>query len=278
MVRAVNSNGSKACVVIPIYQEAASPYEQIAMDQCFSVLHQHAIYFVIPSRLEVFIQTSRYVLSGQASYVTFDDAFFKDIPGYNRLLKYPGFYKKFLQYDFMLIYQLDAFVFRDELMQWSSLGYDTIGAPLFEGDFNATANSPIIGQGNGGFCLRNIKSCYQVASSWRKLKFIKEYTDSNRSIFRNIYRYIKHQLVYIYSGYPFQPILNEDKFWAQEIPKVFPDFKVPDPQLAVGFSFEMNPEVLFKMNHQQLPFGCHAWERYDLDFWKPFIQSYGYEL
>ncbi|RZJ60002.1 MAG: ABC transporter ATP-binding protein, partial [Flavobacterium sp.] len=35
---------------------------------------------------------------------------------YNRLMKFTGFYGSFIQYDFMLIHQLDAFVFKDELL------------------------------------------------------------------------------------------------------------------------------------------------------------------
>jgi hypothetical protein len=268
----------KACVAIPVYQEKISVYEQISMDQCFRILSNYDIYFVIPQRLENFIRFNPFFLSGQASYKVFSDNFFTDVPAYNRLLKYPKFYQTFDSYEFLLLYQLDAFVFNDELLRWCDLHYDNIGAPLFENYYDAVSTSPIIGQGNGGFCLRNVKSCYEVVTTLRKLKFKKEYTDSKRSMLRNIYRYLKHQVVFIYSLYPFQPIINEDRFWAEEIPAVFPEFKVPDPKVSVGFSFEVNPDILFEINKEVLPFGCHAWWRYNLDFWKPHIQSYGYEI
>jgi len=41
----------------------------------------------------------------------------------------PAFYDAFKAFDYILIYQLDAFVFRDELEYFCSLGYDYIGAP-----------------------------------------------------------------------------------------------------------------------------------------------------
>jgi len=268
----------KACVVIPVYREEISATEQIALDQCFRVLANYDIFFVIPERLKTFIGANEYVQSGAAQYRTFNNNFFQDIPSYNRLLKYPGFYKSFLDYEFLLIYQLDAFVFKDELMEWCARGYSNIGAPLFEGHEKASLNSPLVGQGNGGFCLRKVKHCYDAVTHVRKLPFKKTYTDANRSIFRNIYRYIKHQVIYIYSYYPFQPMINEDLFWAVEIPAVFPWFKVPEPEEAIGFSFEVNPGILYEHNHQKLPFGCHAWERYDLNFWRTHLKSFGYEI
>ena len=197
---------------------------------------------------------------------------------YNRLLKFPGLYKSFMAYDFMLIHQLDAFVFMDELHYWCERGYDSIGAPIFEGEVAATPDSPMIGQGNGGFCLRNILHCYRITRKVKKLKFTRSFEDENRPFYINFYRYIKHQMVYIYSLYPFQPIINEDLFWAQVIPENFPDFKVPEPAEAMKFSFEVNPDILFQLNGQKLPFGCHAWWKYNLSFWKPFINQFGYGI
>ena len=39
-------------------------------------------------------------------------------------------YSRFEKYEYMLIYQLDAFVFSDRLMEFVEAGYDYIGAPL----------------------------------------------------------------------------------------------------------------------------------------------------
>ena len=32
------------------------------------------------------------------------------------------------------------------------------------------------------------------------------------------------------------------------------------------------------MNQDRLPFGCHAWFRYDLEFWRPHIEAFGHDL
>lgn len=268
----------RVCVTIPVYQDKISAYEQIAMDQCFKVLGDYDIIFIVPVRLQFFIAQHPYCVSGKATYITFDNDFFTDIPAYNKLMKSTVFYKSFFAYEFLLIYQLDAFVFRDELMAWCDLGYDNIGAPFFDGHDYATADSRIVGQGNGGFCLRNVMACYLVVTKIRKLNYHKEYTDNIRPGLRKIYRYFKHNWVYNYSRFPFQPIINEDRFWADVIPAKFKDFKVPEPTVSVAFSFEVNPGVLYEINNRKLPFGCHAWWRYDLDFWKPFIRTYGYDI
>lgn len=39
------------------------------------------------------------------------------------------FYERFLAWDYILLCQTDAFVFRDELADWCARGYDYIGAP-----------------------------------------------------------------------------------------------------------------------------------------------------
>jgi hypothetical protein len=268
----------KVCVVIPIYKSKLSAYEQISLDQCLKVLHKHPIFLVIPERLEEGFLELPYVLSGQVKLKTFNDQFFKDIPAYNRLMKSPMFYKAFLDYEFLLIHQLDAFVFSDEMEHWCNAGYDNIGAPLFEGHDFAVKDSKLVGQGNGGFCLRNVRKCFQIASSFKRLNYKRKFDGGQKPFYINLYRYLKHGLLFNYSAYPLQPIINEDLFWAELIPRIFPDFIVPEPEQAIGFSFELNPGVLLALNNGKLPFGCHAWWKYDLAFWKPYIEAYGYEL
>lgn len=71
----------------------------------------------------------------------------------------PDLYKRFIDYEFMLVYQLDAWVFRDELFYWCDQGFDYIGAPWYEGYEKATHTSKIISpSGNGGFSLRKNNS------------------------------------------------------------------------------------------------------------------------
>ncbi len=42
---------------------------------------------------------------------------------------------------------------------------------------------------------------------------------------------------------------------------------VPSPVEACAFAFERSPRYLYEKNANILPFGCHAWEKYDKAFW-----------
>jgi hypothetical protein len=268
----------KACVVIPVYKTELSAYERISLSQCIQVLGAYDIYLVGPERLSQKFKSSMYLGDARLSYKTFSDSFFSDIPAYNRLMKSPAFYKAFLDYEFLLIHQLDAFVFSDELERWCNFDFGTIGAPLFEGHDFAEKGSMIVGQGNGGFCLRKVRACYDVVSQYRWLNYKRSFEGPAAPFYVRWYRFVKHRLLFNFSGYPFQPIINEDLFWAEVVPKAFPNFKVPSPSEAIGFSFEVNPDVLFEKNGRKLPFGCHAWWKYDLEFWKKHIEAYGHDL
>ena len=37
------------------------------------------------------------------------------------------------------------------------------------------------------------------------------------------------------------------------------------------FAFERDPLKSLTLTNGQMPFGCHAWERYDRSFWIPFL-------
>ncbi len=71
---------------------------------------------------------------------------------------------------------------------------------------------------------------------------------------------------------------NEDGYWGLLIGKKFSWFKVAPPDDAMKFSFEVQPKRFFEENLRKLPFGCHAWIKYDFDFWKSHIESFGYKL
>ena len=72
--------------------------------------------------------------------------------------------------------------------------------------------------------------------------------------------------------------LYEDRFFCDVAPAFSKEFKIAPIEEAVRFSFELLPQTLFKLNNNKLPTGCHAWWRYDLEFWRPFIEGEGYTI
>lgn len=176
----------------------------------------------------------------------------------------------------MLIYQLDAWVFRDELEQWCKKGYDYVGAPWFEG-YHKPESEKIIGVGNGGFSLRKIKSFLKVLNRLDNLPVYRNFWYKSRlqSIIRfeplisRLYHLTDFSRAYELSRSGYQGI--EDIYWSKVIPAIFNDFKVAEVRDAIKFSFECKPSYLFAKNDGKLPFGCHAWEKYEPEFWKDHI-------
>lgn len=122
---------NKVAVVIPVYKVHLASEEIISLKRCSEVLHKYHFIIVCSKALK----TKAYVdiLNRNQiaySYAYFDEDCFETIASYNRLLLSVEFYETFKQYEYILIYQLDAYVFRDELEFWCNKGYDYIGAPL----------------------------------------------------------------------------------------------------------------------------------------------------
>src|SRR5690606_37977430 len=121
-----------AVIVIPLFQTTLQDFEQKSLDQCFKVFSAWPVCFVSPEGLDLSEIVQRIAKPVDVAY--FPKDYFQSVSDYNRLMTFTGFYKKFEAYDFMLLYQLDAFVFEDWLVEWCRKGYDYIGAPAFHAE------------------------------------------------------------------------------------------------------------------------------------------------
>jgi hypothetical protein len=149
-------SSKKIGIVIPIYKSDLSDKEKISIMRVFKVLHKYRIIFVAPQSLSL-INYKRYFELYNHQLIRFNDKYFyQDLEGYNDLLLSEDFYKTFSEFRYILIYQPDAYVFRDELMEWCKVGYDYIGAPWLE---DKDGKIKLNGVGNGGVkyktCMRN---------------------------------------------------------------------------------------------------------------------------
>ena len=150
-------------VLIPIYKQELSELEKQSLLQCATVFAKREICFFAPENIH-FEYYQAMVPKARCEY--FHSSFFQGISGYNRLMLSVDFYKRFNKYDHILIYQLDAWVFRDELDHWCSMGFDYIGAPLKASIFAARGKYVV---GNGGFSLRKPAAFIRVLSSDGKM-------------------------------------------------------------------------------------------------------------
>jgi hypothetical protein len=259
-------------VLIIAHQSNPSRENLASLKQCQKILKKYPIVLVCPSGLDV----SEYRKTAPDVGFDFIDPHWQsNYRMFNRLKIDPFLYKRYRQFDYILFYELDAWVFRDELQYWCSQGYDYLGAPWFEGYRLTTSKAQFLGVGNGGFSLRKVKSHLRVLYSFSYIKMprtlLREFLDHvTPAAFIELLTGLtfKNNTYYLFNTYS----LNEDIFWGNIVTRNFDWFKVPDMAIASRFSMELNAPSLYKSNGDQLPFGCHKWEKYHAEFWKRFIQ------
>ncbi|MFA6677621.1 MAG: DUF5672 family protein, partial [Bacteroidales bacterium] len=172
------------------------------------------------------------------------------------------------KYKFILIAQLDTYFFKDELLEWCEKDYDYIGAPwllkpkyylrlfkftswlkfkycLYKDKPNSQALRYKVG--NGGLSLRKISSCKHICKI--KKNIINFYLSQDHHMF------------------------HEDVFFSLETSSSNLTFKIPNYKEALKFSFDKYPELCYKTNNNQLPFGCHAWySKKNKSYWSKIIK------
>ncbi len=253
---------SLAVILIIAHKEIPSKSELASLDQCYRILGKHPIFLICPSGLDVSAYLN-VIPSIKVDYI--DPKWQSTYKMFNRLKVSPFLYQKYSQYEYVLFYELDSWVFRDELEFWCDKGYDYIGAPWINTDIyrwlfikqlypvelklvhSLTKGKNLNLVGNGGFSLRKTKSM------------------------------IRNTKLFSFRGTSWNA--NEDSFFSHYVGTFNIFFKLPDFSKALKFSFDVNPELAYKMNNYQLPFGCHGFSRTDephysghLSFWKAFIQ------
>ena len=270
-------------VLIMAYRSELSEFEKISLRQCLKVLKDHPIAIVKPASSTV----ESWDLEGvSVTQENFPDKYFKSVGSYSRLLLSVDFYKRFSNYKYMLIHQLDAFVFKDELSQWCKRDFDYIGAPWFENFSPDNDKAEFIRGGNGGFSLRKISSHQRVLRSFSYIsrpvenwKFRMANRQSGRSIFAEFSGLLLDMVVRNNTFWMLNSFKGfEDQFWCLVAARNFEWFTLPDPQEELKFAFEMQPARMYRLNNFELPFGCHAWWKYDLQFWKPWFEKQGYTI
>lgn len=276
---------NKCAVVIPIYKPFPLENEKKSLIQCSKILKKYPFIFVCPENLNISFYNNFCIDNFlNFNFEKFKESYFNGIDGYNKLLLSKMFYTKFDKFEYILIYQLDAWVFFDRLEHWCNQKYDYIGAPWFEGYNSANENSKILTfSGNGGFSLRKVNSFKKILNIGRfdyilKLSDIwnlyKEYTFLHKIIRLPkmiIKRWTRENMLFFFLEKFLFDGKNEDGFFSLYAPKIDKKFKVALSEVAISFAFECQPKRLYELNNKKLPFGCHAWEKYDFDFWRQYI-------
>ncbi len=262
-------------IIIPIYREIPEGDDLIALNQVFHILGQYKITFIHPKSLSL-----EAYQSFKASFLSFDDHYFKGIYGYNQLMMSSEFYKKFSE-KYILIYQTDCFIFKDELKYWCQQDYDYIGAPWIRSAEKIPFFKLIFDK-----TISGIKSLinFKGNGKWQKDKSLLYNNVGNGGLsLRNREKFIKvleaiPEVVSIYldpknSG----QFYAEDVFFSIEPERNGIIFSKPNYKEACFFSIENKQEKAMNINKGKLPFGCHRWNK-EKDFWRPYFSDAGYSI
>jgi len=269
----------KVAVVVPLSSRPElNAEEELSLNHLCHYLKPYDKYLVLPEGV-------KFERPGFTS-MGFPKKFFGSAAAHNHLLIWPGFYRAFEQYEYILMYHLDSLVFGDDIAQWCNAGFDYIGAPWVPCSDTPWVIEPRVG--NGGFALMKIESVLKVlhnryrdepASYWldmvtrnrahcglliRLLEKLRRYFPNSRIINRPLQDW---QV----TAEPGKFGRNNDYFWSFEAVRYLPEFRVAPVDEGLKFAFEAAPRMCFEMNGGNLPFGCHAWTKFDRGFWEPYL-------
>jgi hypothetical protein len=254
-------------ILVPVYRSVIDPQETVSLESTFRVLGRHHLVMVKPEGLDTSALEARFPFK---AVETFEPSYFASIRGYNRLLLSTEFYQRFLGSAFMLICQLDVFVFRDDLARWVAAGYDYVGAPwvsktevsvrihqlkmllsqrLFGVEDKVYRYETRNRVGNGGFSLRKVETHHRLSVEMKDA----------------IDHYLRHQGTHHY---------HEDIFWSIEPSKRGHAHRTPQVAEALTFSWDINPDRLYAMSGRRLPMAAHGWYKgRHLAFWEPHVAA-----
>lgn len=216
----------------------------------------------------------------------FPSKFFGTLAAINHLWFSPLLFEAFSDYKFIFYYHLDSLVLSDQLKEWCAADLDYIGPPWINCTDSPWVKRPRVG--NGGFALVKVESALKVLYNRYSLEPSTYWTDMlarNSRHFAPVAAVLKrmrhtvprsrtlNRLLRAWDGLedPGRYGRNSDLFWSDRAVRYLPEFRVASLEQGLRFGFEVSPRTCFEMNGRRMPFGCHAWPRYDRRFWEPFL-------
>lgn len=254
----------KVAVIIPVYQKNLSDDEQLSLYHARKYLGAHQVLFMAPDKYQ-FPTEIGLKKTDRVEY--FPHEHFLSVKNYSSLLLTPAFYERFLEHEYIFIYQLDGLVFKDDLEKWCDYGYSYVGAP-WRYSLVSLATHPnwkflnIVG--NGGVSLRKVRDHINILHKFEQHACT---STTLKEFFIKLVSLQTHSqwLQSNPTSYPF----NEDGFWSLEAPKYSSEFSIAPVEIASQFALEKYPEYFSnKYNNGLLPFAAHAWAKYDRGWWE----------
>ncbi len=246
---------SRVVITVPLYCSKLSELELISISRCVELwAERYDIVVLTPEGVDHSKLLKKYPVISLRLVAR--DAMLS-ISHYNRLLLSREFYELFDDYDYMLIYQADCFVFRDGLSEWVGKGYDYVGAPWH--------TTRCLVKRGVGYLLRTFRLYH---TPW----FMYNQVGNGGFSLRRISAFLAH-----FDGKPKQSRrarrgrLNEDVYWSMEASEL----SKPSSIEASHFCADMTP--------RRFPddvLAVHGWNKDSrtLNFWASMIQKSGYSI
>ena len=284
------------CIVIPIYRPTLTWVERAAVLNTCKLLSGFSLRIICPDGLDLYSHMPELLAemrqyNNDVDILQLESKFFASTHTYNQLLLSPSFYRLFLRWQYMLIAQIDAWIFSPRLAPWLAKAYSYVGAPWRTiPNLPPGIACPPEAVGNGGLSLRRVRDHYAVLSSWRfrcspvlgiqellvahpplqnfswrkPLPSIAKAINRVRLILMRLTSWRNSLAYFCRCG------LNEDLVFGLLVPRIFVGFLVPDPAMAAHFALDANPDFFYGryFSSDCLPFGCHAWEKSYGQFWQ----------
>jgi hypothetical protein len=250
-------------IVVPTYRAELVAEEEVSLRSTFRRLGEHHLVLAKPAGLDTRELERRFPFR---ETVAFAPDHFASARGYSRLLLSEGFYDAFAGSEYVLLCQLDVFVFRDDLASWIDRGYDYVGAPwvsrsamsgvlhwgrmrlrrMIPGRKDTYHSHELRNRvGNGGFSLRRVASHRRLAGELRGV------ADAYAS---------RH--------------LHEDVFWSLEPHRHDPAWRTPGLDEVLSFAWDINPGRLHRLSRGRLPMAAHGWFRpRRIGFWSGHVAA-----
>jgi Protein of unknown function (DUF5672) len=241
-----------AVVVVPVYRPL-TVLDRFSLSRCSRLLDGWPLTVIAPASLDT---TDVARVAPRAKILTLPDRWFESKQRYSELLLTRDFYKLFNSFEFLLIHQLDCYVFEDQLADWCAQRWDYVAPPFFR-DYTERSGD-LAGVGCGGFSLRRTASFLAVCDTDEGSAA--SGTQARRLMAGALRRWRGLSAAEWRLRRASRTGIAEDLFWSS-VPKWLPWLRIPPIDEAARFGFEMRG-----LHHMQryyaecIPFGCHAIE------------------
>lgn len=152
-------------IVIMAYKNELTEFEKISFERCLNVFSKRDIFIACPWNMlkDEYAKINNYKV--HMNFINLENKWFDSIVSYSKMMMQKWFYEMFIEYKYILIYQLDCYVFQDNLNYFIDLDYDYYGAPWIWSNVLRCV-------GNGGLSLRKVSAIIENLEERKDMEYI----------------------------------------------------------------------------------------------------------